>query len=360
MKLTKHTAIGSVVVVVCATLVVGIVDRNAPVEEERIPLVPGGGEGPGWLHPVGQHTGTRMIRDVRPALHHSIGAKERLTMPVQIRAGADGEVYVLDWIARAVKRFDAAGNLRAVYGGREGRGPAEFSNVTDFDVGEDRSVWMCDPVNGAVTMFREDGSFEGAFRPERPPHRIALLGHDRLVLMSSPTGEELFTVHDRQGKVLRSFGRLIAEQARLGVALEGKLTPLRTGGFAYAGYRAGLLVISTTTSDSIAVCVLTIQCGGLPAVLTQRTRNAEFTRVDPATPLVTRSVSAAGEDLHLLVGADGWPDRSVIDVYNRQTGEYRYSYSIPAELEVACVAGGHLYGCADSTVSVWELHGESQ
>jgi hypothetical protein len=339
-----------------AGVVIGVLYQPGRGPEERI--APGMSQGtlPGaaGLHP--QDAAGREWRQVavRPIASIGSAGEAPVMMPLHVRIDGAGCVYILDWSERCVKKYDPYGVFLMQFGHGEGRAPGEFTNLSDFDVRPDGALWACDPVNGLITVFNADGSVRATLRPDRSPHRIALLRGDTCAVMSSPAGDRLFSLYGPGGQAIGACGVLMDQQARLGVALDGRIVGTGSGGFAYAAYRAGVLAVATDTGDSIAVYRETLEQGGFPDVLVSRSGDAEYARSDPDSPVVTRSLSCVDGELHLLLGLGGRPHGAVMDVYDARTASYRYSYELPVEAVAACVTRTRLAAIADDTVTIWE------
>ncbi len=332
-------------------LVVGLLVRSQPEEETHVDLA---------MAAVGKPQSQPVLERAWRGLHMrqvmTLGSTphDALRSPVLVRVDACENPHVLDWGEKAVKKFDREGRCIRSFGLGEGKRPGEFSNPTDFDIGSDGSVWVCDAVNGCVTVFEADGRVRRTFRPQVPPYRIALADSGHVLLMSSPSGEKLFTSCDEWGNLHESFGTFIRNQDRFGIALDGRIVSLATGGFAYAGYRAGVLAVYGLCPRGLRAYMETVHHGGFPHVLMRQSDGGEYTRVDPSSPLVTRSISCVGTEIHLLAGSDGRARRSVFDVYDTRSGFYEYSYELPADALSACVTPCRIYAVLDSTITVWE------
>jgi hypothetical protein len=300
---------------------------------------------------------TRIWRERTLRYEHSLGTAPgpSLSVPVEVRVTPDETVYVLDWGDKSVKKYSSDGRLLTTYGGTAGQGPGESVNPTDFDVDVDGSVWMCDPVNGLITVFAADGTVERTIRPGRPPHRLALLGDSGYVVIASPAGGRLFTLYRRNDDLILTCGTVMENQAQLSIALDGRLSGTPTGRFAYCAYRAGLLGIFNPTMHPPLLFVHTIDFPGLPPVLSRQSATAHYLRVDPSAPVVSRNVSIVGDEVHVLSGTDKLPESNVMDVYDGNSGRYRYSYTIPGDAGVARVHGQKLYTIADTTVTIWSV-----
>ena len=335
--------------------VVGILFHGEQARERRVSIR--AGEGSPLVHaPMRQSAGVRRWREQAYHLSYvmSAGSGGPLAMPLVAKTDAAGNLLVLDWAEQRIKKFDGCGNFLAVFGKGKGAQEGEFSNLTDFDTAPDGSVWACDPVNGRVTVFSSSGDVLTSLRPGSSPYRIALLPSGGCVVMSSPIGGELLTVLAGDGTVVRRCGMFLRDQKRLGVVLDGRLAALPTGGVAYAGYRSGLIAVYDHRGDSLAIVRETVEHGGFPDVVLRETAGGELARVDPAAPLVTRSISTVGEELHLLTDVRPAEGGRVFDVYDTRGGEYTYSYRFPGEAASACVTARRVYAVADTAVLVWD------
>ena len=343
-------------ILVTAMVVVGVVHQPERSQEERISSGAPLGSGETVASPRPQQAGGRRRKDVTFRRIASIGGvgEAPLTMPLHARIDASDCVYILDWSERCVKKFGPAGEFLIRFGSGEGSAPGKFASLSDFDIAPDGSLWACDPVNGRITIFGQDGSVRGTMRPERPPHRIVLIHGGVCAVMSSPVGSRLFRLHGPGGHQIAECGVLMEQQERLGIALDGRIAATGTGGFAYAAYRAGVLAVTTDAGDSIAVYRQTLEHGGLPDVLVSRSGEAEFARTDPDIPVVTRSISCVDGELHLLAGADDRSLSGVMDVYDARSGSYSYSYDLPVDAVAACATRTRLAAVSETAVTVWE------
>lgn len=305
-----------------------------------------------------QTASARLWKNERFTLVHELGCKPGATMaePIGVRVDGEGCVYVLDWGARCVRKFSSGGEQVMVYGGQSGRGPGEFSNLTDADVAPDGSVWTCDPVNGLVTVFNSDGNVRSTMRTDRPPHRLALLGDGNFITMPSPAGEFLFHRYDGRGVLADTCGTVVRDQEQMSVILDGRCAGSPDGRFVYAGYRAGLLALFDIHRRPSLFFAQTVEHPGLPKVLTQRTGEMQLVRVHPDAPMVSRAVSIVGNAVHVLSGSLSPDRKGVMDVYEHDTGRYSHSYELPAAFASAYRTEAMLYAVADTTVRIWSVH----
>ena len=304
-----------------------------------------------------QTASARLWRNERFAFVQELGRKAGETMaePISVRIDREGSVYVVDWGARCVRKFSSGGEQVAVFGGQSGRGPGEFSNLTDADVASDGSVWTCDPVNGLVTVFNSDGTVRSTMRTDRPPHRLALLGDGSFIMMPSPAGQFLFHRYDGRGVLADTCGTVVRDQEQMSVILDGRCAGSPDGRFAYAGYRTGLLALFNLNRRPSLFFAQTVEHAGLPKVITQRTGEMQLVRVHPDAPMISRSVSIVGNAVHVLSGSLSPERNGVMDVYEHDTGRYSYSYELPAACASAYRTEEMLYAVADTTVRIWTV-----
>jgi len=326
----------------------------------EIPLTPDGRErGTEDVRP--QTVSTRTWKALGWANLFELGVlpEDRMGDPVEVRTDSYENVYVLDWGDRCVRKFSSVGTPLQVYGGVSGRGPGEFSNPTALEVTPEGEVWVCDPVNGLVTVFADDGSVLKTIRTELPPHRIAHLGKSGFVVICSPAGEHLFHRYDADGRLVDTCGTLMSEQTRMGVILDGRCAGSSDGRFVYAGYRAGLLGVFNLAHTPHLFFAHTLEHAGLPRVLTQQNGDVRYVRVHPDAPLVSRSVSLVGPEIHVLTGFLDEQKKSVMDVYDHESGAYAYSYALPTATVSARRTDRRLYTIADTTVTAWQVEVEN-
>ncbi len=287
----------------------------------------------------------------------TIGGDEKsplLFRPIKVTTDHKDNIYILDFDDRRVKKFSKEGRYVQTIGFGRGQGPGEFSNPTDFDIGPNGSVWVCDPVNGYITVFNESGAVEKTIRlAKETPLRIAVKKNGYFVVRAAQIGEYLFSAYGREGNLVRRFGNLFENQARIEVALDGMWTKDATDYFVFVFYRVGAFVVYHAQSLSTEVYAQTINSKGFPSILTIQRGDTRITRLDKNAPYTTLSASIVGEEIHLLVGNDGESNKSVIDAYDLRSGMYRKSYSIPSDVSFAHITHHRVYTIQDTTVRVW-------
>jgi DNA-binding beta-propeller fold protein YncE len=85
-------------------------------------------------------------------------ARGKFDRPSRAAMGPDGTLYVTDADNQRIQRLSAAGSVLDVWG-REGRGPGEFRHPRGIGVGPDGTVYVTDQGNARVQVFTRNGRF---------------------------------------------------------------------------------------------------------------------------------------------------------------------------------------------------------
>lgn len=287
-----------------------------------------------------------ILEDVRFDKSVSIGDVMRLRI-------FNDRIFVIDRAHFNVKRYAQTGELEAVYGNGQGQAPGQFQNINSFWVDEENGVWIVDLHSQAVSRFQSDGTFVERFRTDFPPHRIAAVRDNRLVfhMLSQP---EVFALTDKEGNVLERFGQIIDEsQTRYNFALNAQMYPHPDGGFIWAPVFASYLYFYGPGGNLKRRIEL---IDGHPFPLDEMQPNPmQTTARDIAQPHRTFGVSISDEAIFVNVLEDR-SDATVVDRYDRATGQYLDSFRLPAGGGRYHVHDGMVYGEADTTLRAYRIH----
>lgn len=297
----------------------------------------------------------RTIKAVLTKKEMSIGGlqSEVLLAPVSVKALEDGTFYVLDWGDRSVKGFKTNGALLHRYGKRIGSGPGEMKNPTDFQILPDKRVLVCDPVNGRVDIFNPHAALLESIRLPVVVYRMATIRNDTLAVISSPIGEELFSVVTLSGSKVASFGRLLRNQQGQALLLDGYLASGSGGQFIYVSLYAGML-LCLEASGMTRFARATIDGHSLPKLLSVKRGETRLVRVDPGSPWSSLSVNVHEGRIYLLANRSlDQAGGRVVDVYREDDGEYVESFGIQDACKSAFVTSNYVFTVNDTSVSRW-------
>lgn len=312
---------------------------------------------------------TQNVRDPRPqsnakrlwageikTLLFTIGTDRKMLLfrPLQVLTDSMENIYILDFDDRSVKKFSKDGTYLRTFGYGKGKGPGELSNPTDFDIAPDGSVWVCDPINGFITVFSSHGAVEKTVRlSKETPLRVACRDDGSFFVLPAQSGRHLFSAYDKQGKLVGRFGELFENQSQIQIALDGRWASGSSNYSVFVFYRVGLFVVYMRQSLSPAVYAQTLNYRGFPSIVRFERGDSRITRVDRNAPYASLAASIVGEELYILVGDDGEAHKSVIDTYDLNSGMYRRSFILSSDVSFAHITREKVYTIQDTTVSVW-------
>jgi hypothetical protein len=316
--------------VLASLVIVGVVAGSFGRRAATYPLT----LAPGAPSPRPQETRERIWKEA--------GFERIATVPVGLatllRPGPGGDVYVLDSGRSRVLRLSPEGRILTTYG------DPSLGNPTDVAVGADGEVWVCDLDHNGIAVFSAAGGLIRRIDLDPPAGRLALaLAPEGFVATSIAGGKGLFRKYSAEGEFQGSFGALFSEELQTSIAADGWIVP-GMDGFFYPLRNAGLLV-SYGWDGRLRFFRQTIDPVPLPKV---RVDAAGRQSVPDAT-VVSISGSVVGDDLFVLTGG------RVLDVYDVETGSYRYSLHPPEEdARYVVLAEERLYSASKRGVTVWK------
>lgn len=305
--------------------------------------------------PKAQPTTVRVWR--KPAFEKiAVLNSTSLKDPAHIRAENSVNIFVLDWSDLRVKEFSPDGKLLRAFG--EEAAPGALANPTDFALDSRGNLWVCDIKQERIEVFNADGT-KRTIKPQNTPYRVAAAG-DVMITMVTPDYRTLFETVDLSGKRLTAFGELLEDQTSKGLVLDGDIvSDAENHGFIYGGTYLGIIGAYDARGKQ-RFLVQTIDNVPQPVLLNI---DGRMRKVKPNTARAVLSLSVLNNELYVLSGVhpDGTPGQvgKVIDVYNKQNGNYLYSWELPADAHEAIVTSNYVYIRSDKNVSVWRFKSDS-
>lgn len=292
---------------------------------------------------VAQTAAARSWREARFERIADIPAGETLPLrnPTLLRLDGRRNLYVLDSGESQVERYSLDGKLAAVYG------PADLGNPSDVAVAEDGSVQVLDPDRRRITVFSPQGTIARRISLDRNVFRIALDGQGGFVAALHRSGKHLFQRFSGSGEPGVSFGTFFPEELQSSLTADGWIVPTGPDTFAYPFRHAGILA-SYTVDGRLRFFRRTIDPLRLPPVHFDA---AGLQTINPAEPQASFSASVVGPDLFVLDAAS--KDR-VLDVYDVETGTYRWSLRPPEpDARYVVLTADRLFSASRRGVTIW-------
>jgi len=93
----------------------------------------------------------------------------------------NGLFYIMDFRARKISVFDGGGKGVFAFS-KNGRGPGEYLQVSDFDIDENGDFWILDAQSDALFHYRADGTFVSSAKTETEFSFMKYIGGGKLLL----------------------------------------------------------------------------------------------------------------------------------------------------------------------------------
>lgn len=275
--------------------------------------------------------------------------------PVNVKVDEES-IYVVDWGAFEIKRFDKQAELVNTIGKGKGRGPGEFVILGAFDVHRD-TLWTLDPRQNRVSVFDTRGNHLDQFSVEGNVLQIVVT--DENLAIFGLTGD-LFYMYDRQGNLITNFGTLIDDQYENPLAVDGALEEdaRDENGSTFLFQPAYASYLYPLSDTSIQDTMRTLDEREYPAA-----RRKSATRISAPTPPVRYAdVGVSNGHVYVMAVADsvsGDKRRGIkhayLDVYRRDPFTYEGSARVPAPTGTMEVMNDTLYTITDTSFVAYRI-----
>ncbi len=252
--------------------------------------------------------------------------------PVLIKADVEENFYVLDQISKCVKKFSSRGKLVKKYG-REGSGPGEFQYPTRLYLDIQKNVYVYDSKLNRLSAFRE--KFIGfQIKADIFPTEFCPLDVNNLVILKySLNSFDILEKYNFEGQRLMTFKTILNEKSRpknfkfLGHIFMGNIIRLSSKRFVHIPecfnqlffYNDNKIEKIISTIDNTTHPILDMEYGSGYFHIPYKT--LENYKINIASFLV-------GKDLFIFSKKGSEKNNIMIDVYNSDTGAYKYSLKI--------------------------------
>ena len=279
-----------------------------------------------------------------------------LINPVVMKVDRD-YVYVGDWGDFVVKKFDKQGHLVSRIGRGRGSGPGEFNQIGAFDIYRD-TVWVVDLRDRSVLTFDGEGTYLDEFHIDHPANRIEVT-NQYIVLLG--LGGEIFHAYDRAGNPIKTFGRLISDQAVNPISTDGTLESSESGTqIIYHPLYASYIY----TIDSLAISRTVEGIDGQPYPASNpESESGQFVVRAPSTPIEYDDISISNDILYVLKNYyDDSGEQSVSYLHQYEYGSFRHvgTIEIPKRVSYAEVRNDTLYTLADTTFLAYKMEDDAK
>ena len=300
--------------------------------------------------PLPQRQRERTWRAVEWERVATLGATEGLGAPAFMRPGPQDSVTVLDGSSYTITKLSPAGKIVARFGIPDHVLRASTIPLTDMTSSEDGTTWVCNP-NGRVVGFLSDGRIRYTL-PDTAHAFKAVIVKDRLVLMLTPTSNQLFAIYTPEGRVVRTFGEFLEGQQRVGIVLAGSLTADTVAESIFFAPAYGGFLASYNLDGTRRFLVQTVDAPPPPKLQRTKSGGLKYQRL---TTLQLSSLNVFEDNVYALVSLSGGPGggRTVLDVYSERDGSYLHSIALPERCNGVALGRGFLHTGSAKGVTVW-------
>ncbi|MEA2603909.1 MAG: hypothetical protein QOF89_4901 [Acidobacteriota bacterium] len=300
---------------------------------------------PGLPPPGRQEAKARSFRmeAFQPVVSIPAGESLPLKSPTALRVDGEGNLYVLDSGDRRIKKYSATGEPRVAFGAED------LQNPSDVAVAPGGAVWVLDPNPRKVLIFDPQGAVTRRVTFDRLVWRLVLDDGGGFVATLPAGTSTLFQRYSSAGLPGSSFGTLFPSELQNALTMDGWMVDAGSGAFIYVFIHEGLLA-SYSPDGRLRYLRATIEAPPLPQI---RVDAAGGQTIDPDAQKSSISGSLSEKDLYVLaLAAPG--TRRVLDVYDAESGSYRYSLEPPdRDTRYVIVTPQRLYSASRSRVTVW-------
>jgi hypothetical protein len=279
------------------------------------------------------------------------------TALADLEAGPDGEIYALDRGTGCLARVDQAGAQTLC---AESAGPQHLRLATaQFNV-DDQSVLILGASNRLWKWI--PGSAASQVRMIKDLTRF-VIDRDRVIYFPLPPPNDnsayrWFDPTDGASGIRNGSTPILTHETQHQFAVLGKIVADRSRHVVYhVSDRAGLLVLLSDSGQDVELLLArsTIDNTPLPELERRTVGEAIVTSMPYGQPVVAVGLAFDHGALWVLTLAPTGPKtfQHVVDLYDGQTGDYRYSYMLPFKSHGMAARSGVIYFIADDNVQAW-------
>jgi len=255
-----------------------------------------------------------------------------LYFPVAIKADSEGNFYVLDQIARCVKKFSGRGKLLRIIG-HEGTAPGEFKYPIRLFLDPNKNIYVYDDHSGLLTRFSKD-IIQLRVKPGDSPTEFCPLDSSKIVVLKySINSFDIITQYNIEGKIENIYKTILDARSKtkdfkfFGHIFMGDIIRLSSTRFVHIPecfnqlffYNEKTLERIVTTIDKTSYPILFVESG-------PDFRHISYKSLDEY--IINWAAFMVGEELIILNSKETKKDCLMLDVYCIIDGLYKHSIKL--------------------------------
>jgi len=257
-------------------------------------------------------------------------------------------IYVLDAATQQIRQFSHQGIEQQSYGAGHGLGPGQHQHIVGFGVTSKGEVITGDTAARRISIFNASGTFQRSMHPDKAMLRFGLTEEKKAVYLTVPTAVYFNDIE----KGTSSEGEtLVEDPIKWAGALDGGLRGDARGGVIQFAFYYDVMIRWTPDGS---IDYIRNMIGSYPDTPLENINMGYRVDTQDARYRVN-DVSVTKDNIHVLViFLKENSNAHVVDVYNVDGGDYKYSYKLPEYSRGIGVSGNNIVGLKDTTFAVWE------
>jgi len=166
-----------------------------------------------WKGTIGEENGVTIVKNPKEPMYDEgmISLKEDLSIgvdegdenymfsyPFDIDSDSHGNIYVLDFTERTIKKYDNQGVFQKNLG-RKGQGPGEFERPYGFCINAQDLIYVAD--SRKIEVLNSDGIYQKAIRLKNSIEQISINNKNELIIHCSESTQEDEDTRRRMSKI---------------------------------------------------------------------------------------------------------------------------------------------------------------
>ena len=275
-----------------------------------------------------QQTSERVWENVSVSKIFELPADEESMLydPQYIIPDTNGDMYVVDYGAYQILRFDSTGNYIMSYGSGAGRAPGEFVSISGVEVASDSLIYVTDSNNARISSFsKATGSLidSRVFDRQEAPYRHAITDTG-IEYISRAFNKLVFESNFRDRSV--EFGELVEGDRLVSHLVADGMIETYKDLMIYVPLRFPVIMVYDVNGSLVrAKKTMTFDRFEEPQLVRYVMNGIESYRIE-GDYVNSFIVSVVGDELLLQSRSDS--EDQIVDVYEAGSVEYKYSFRL--------------------------------
>lgn len=256
-----------------------------------------------------------------------------------------GDVVFFDYVKFQLVYYNIHDSKFKFIGGGKGRGPKEFNMIMDLKIDENGEVTLADRDKIKIIKWNLEGEYLGEFKTKEKfirPSRIAVCGSgDYIYILSSQYSPRGFIHYlNLSGQESnKSFLSIESPDKRFPFFTDGELNCDQENNL----YYASRYVNSIKKFDPSGSIIFDIPVYGFEKNVTIMEKNGRMYTPAEDVRRASGDIYRIEDNLYVGFSDSKYSKLKLIDVYNPENGEYKYSIDVPFKFNEFAISNKNIF-----------------